>query len=592
MHGVRMRARYGGFLTIFILLLVACCPGPLSAQGKLAAQLPANTIAYWEWNGAGAVLPDVTKNHLLQLAFDPRLAPLWAGLSQQIQAAQNAPTQKNDQNNQPGLGLGFTDVVSLLSNPLVAGAVELRPKMTASASGKHPQPAHVGMFLVYDATGEAEIIQKLKAVNTNSAPWTSYDFGGTRVESRSTDTKTGTNTTYRAQAGKYFLVSDQKTVIEDLIGRFGGNGEPAPALAEQPEFQAMQKYILPGAAMEFYFRVPDFSRWVGAPGEPAAQMLAALHLEKIHAAGGSLSFAGEATEMRGAVLGDASPGGPFDLAGESRTGFVTEPLAKMGPVYGVSRLNWAASFHWLQGAFTGNLDPKQAATVTMAEAMAQAFLGMPIEDALKLFTGETASVTSYTEDGMGEQLYAVAIQKPEAVLRILRALGGKMIVAEDSAGATTFLDLAYPYRDPVTGTQRRKFYYLAVSPDMLMVAPRKAMLRQAASLLASKGAAPAGPLANPEVQQLRTKLPEKLTAFSAADLTQIPWDNVAATFATQMEQAAKTKNGAPRRVPRRLPASWPGTGHSPAEINSAGRGFPPRACFSGRLVEGCQRRLH
>lgn len=40
------------------------------------------------------------------------------------------------------------------------------------------------------------------------------------------------------------------------------------------------------------------------------------------------------------------------------------------------------------------------------------------------------------------------------------------------------------------------------------------------------------------------KLPEKLTAFSAADFTQIPWDRVAATFATQLEQAAKTKNGA------------------------------------------------
>ncbi len=179
----------------------------------------------------------------------------------------------------------------------------------------------------------------------------------------------------------------------------------------------------------------------------------------------------------------------------------------------------------------------------MGEAMAQSFLGMPIEDTLKLFTGEITSVTSYSEDGAPQALYAVTIQKPEAVLRILRAVAGRMITAEDSAGATTYLDVAYPYRDPVSGTQRRKFYYAAVTPNMILVAPRKAMLRQAASLLASPAGAPAGALANPMYQQLRTRLPQNLTALSAADLTQIPWDKLAANLETQLEQGAKKQNG-------------------------------------------------
>ena len=352
-----------------------------------------------------------------------------------------------------------------------------------------------------------------------------------------------TRRSLRLQAGNYYFVSDQKMVIEDLIGRFARGEKAAGSLTERPEFKEMQKYMQSGAAMEFYLRVPDFSTWIATPGQPsAAKILAGLHFDKIHAAGGSLSFAGEATEFRGAVLGDASAGGPFDFAGESRTGFVTEPLAKMGSAYGASRMNWAAGYQWLQGALTGNLPTQQATSVAMAQAMAQAFLGMPIGDALKLFTGEMASVTSYTEDGTSQQLFAIAIQKPESVLHILRAVGGKMIMAEDSAGTTTYLDIAYPYRDPVSGTQRRKFYYVAVTPEMLLAAPRKEMLRQATNILASKGGAPTGVLANPEVQQLRMKLPEKLTAMSAADLTQIPWDKIAANFAAQMEESGKKQN--------------------------------------------------
>jgi hypothetical protein len=544
MRSVGTRFRNSGIPAIFIVLLFACCPGRLSAQGELTGRLPANTIAYWEWNGSAAVLSDATKNHLLQLAFDPQLAPLWGALIRQVQSeTQNTSHATGTPQDKSGMQLGLPDVVSLLSNPMVAGAVELRAKVTVSSTGSSPSPTHVGVFLVYDATGKAELVQKLKGAKAKGEAWKKYDFGGTQVEYRSTETKTGTNSTYRAQAGNYYVVSDQKTVIEDLIGRFARGGMAAGSLTERPEFQEMKKCMESGAAMEFYLRVPDFSSWIAAPGQPSAKLLARLHLDKIHAAGGSLSFAGEATEFRGAVLGDTSVGSPFDFAGESRAGFVTEPLAKMGSAYGATRMNWAAGYQWLQGTLTGNLPAQQATSLAMAQAMAQAFLGMPIGDALKLFTGEMASVTAYTEDGTSQQLFAMAIQKPESVLHILRALGGKMIMTEDSAGTTTYLDIAYPYRDPVSGTQRRKFYYVAVTPEMMLAAPRKEMLRQATNMLASKGAAPSGVLANPEVQQLRMKLPEKLTAMSAADLAQIPWDKIAANFAAQLEEAGKKQNG-------------------------------------------------
>ncbi len=115
--------------------------------------------------------------------------------------------------------------------------------MTVSGTGGNsPAPKHVGMFLVYDDTGKAELVQKLKGANAKGEAWTKYDFGGIQVEYRSTETKTGTNSTYRAQAGNYYFVSDQKTVIEDLIGRFARDAKrKAGSLTERPEFQDMQK---------------------------------------------------------------------------------------------------------------------------------------------------------------------------------------------------------------------------------------------------------------------------------------------------------------------------------------------------------------
>jgi hypothetical protein len=514
-------------------LLLSAWPGAVFAQSKFAERLPADTISYLEWHGSTAVLSDAAKNHFLQLALDPQFAPVWAGLAQSIRGQQKSP----------GSSLEFPDVVSLLSNPLVVGAVELPAKPGASTRIKEPVQ-HVATFFIYDAAGKAELVQKLKATNAQAGPWTGYDFHGTQVESRTV----GMETTYRAQTANFYLSSDQKQVIEELIERFGTTVPPASSLAQLPQYQEVRKYIGNGAALEFFFRPPDFTRWIDASGPKAKQqeqMVANLHLDKIHAGGGAVSFAAEVTEIRGAVLGDTSPGSLFDLMGESRTNFVTEPLASMGPSYAAWRMNWAAGYDLMQAAFVGALPPQQAANVTIAETMAQAFLGMPIADALKLFTGEVGSVSSYADDGTPQQVYAITIQKPDAVLRILRAVGGKMIAAEDSAGTTTYLDVAYTYRDPVSGTQRRKFYYVAVTPDMMLVAPRKAMLRQAASLLASPAGAPAGVLANPAYQQLRSRLPGKLTAMSAADLTQIPWDKLAANFEAQLDAAAKKPNGTP-----------------------------------------------
>ena len=175
------------------------------------------------------------------------------------------------------------------------------------------------------------------------------------------------------------------------------------------------------------------------------------------------------------------------------------------------------------------------------ESMAQGYLGMSIGDALGLFSGEFASAPYYSEDGSSQMVFAVTIEKPDNVLRVLRAAAGKMTVAEDSSGDTTHLDLLFPTKAPSAGTQRRKFYYVAVTPHMLLIAPRKAMLRAAVEQLNSpSGGTRSGTIfADPEYIQMRSLLPGNLSGLTGAEIDQIPWDKIAATLEDQWEQSRK-----------------------------------------------------
>jgi hypothetical protein len=530
----------------YLAALLACMAfgAPAFAQtAPILQRLSPNTVFYAEWRGSKFLADAQQKNHVLQLLLDPAFTPVWSAATAELQQrAQKAGGQAAN----PALAPLVPEMISLLENPLAFGFV-VNPTAIKAAAPDMPE-SPFAYFLVFDTTGKADLIQKWKALaaagNKTPADVTKYDFGGTSVEVRTT----GKNKSYSAQAGNYFVSSDRKQVIEDLITRFQSASVPAASLTQIPEFAQSRKYVGDNAALEFFARVPDMSQW--NPTEKNAksmlQVVKSIHLEKIHVMASGVSFDGEATRMRGAVLGDTSPGGLFDLAGASSGAFQTQPLVEGGTAFSISRMNYAAMYQVLHDAIFSNLEPGQAAQVGALEGAAQGFLGMSIPDALKLFTGEFASTTYYTEDGTAEQVFAATIQKPDAVLRVIRALIGTMIVGEDSSGSTTFLDVAYPYTDPSTHQRRRKFYYVAVTPQAILAAPRKALLREALQRLMPQAAdPPAGVFANPQYVQLRSRLPEKLSGLGGADLTQIPWGKLMQNFADQISKAGAQANGQP-----------------------------------------------
>ena len=532
-QGYHYRVWRDGCLPVLLACLAFAGGSPLYAQARpIVDRLSPETVFYLEWRGTASLAGAEQKNHLLQLLRDPAVAPMWLTLTSQIE--RSAPKGTG-----PVTALVVPDLISLLDNSVVFGVTTNPDARKTSTPGRTiPQFA---TFLVYDLTGKTELVQKWRALATLSAKTptevTKYDFGGTWVEARTT--RTGAS--YTAQAGSYLLISDQKKVIEDLITRFCGTDAGSPSVTGLPEYSQIRKYVGNDATLEFFGRMPDLSSWNASPGTKS------IHLEKIHVLGGGLSFNGEAARIRGAILGDASPDGPFDLAGASSAAFQTLPVVGTAPVFSVSRINLAAVYRLFIGAAVGNL-PGQAAHVEASQKAAESFLGMPIIDALQLFTGEIASMTTPSEDGTLEQLFAISIQKPDAVLRVVRALTATMIVSEDSSGTTTYLDLAYPYEDPRTHVRRRKFYYLAITPDTLLAAPRKTMLRQAVDRLGSGATVggSAGVFGSPELAQLRSRLPQRLSGLGAADLSRIPWDTI---FANLQNQAALRASQANQKPP-------------------------------------------
>jgi hypothetical protein len=519
-----------------LFFLVPCAP--LSAQtAEIPDRLSPDTIFYMHWRGKPFITEAEKRNHILQFLEDPDFAPLRQKLADDFRASMEK---------QGGAALAPTlaELISLLDNPMTVGMV-MNPPPPKNVTTGSPAPL-VGFFFIYDATGKTSLIDLLRAtpqLKGKEAPAVmTYDFGGTTVEARTS----GTAVSYTAHLANWYIFADQKQVIEDLIGRFRSAAHLASFVRQLPAYKEVRPYIGSDAAVEFFARMPDLEKIIPADekGKMFVQVAHNIHLEKLHGMGWGLSFAGEATRFHGAILGDTSPIGLFDVAGASTTAFVTQPVVSAGPFFSISNFGWAALYELIRAGTAGSLTSQQSATLANFETATQSYLGMSISDALQLFTGEVASETTFSEDGTGERIYAVTIQKPKGVLRVLRAVVGAMIVAEDTAGDTTFLDVSISTPDPATGGKKRTFYYIAVTPEMIYAAPRKSMVRAAIERLhaVSASAAPRGISSNPELNRMRALLPEKLSGLSAADMTNFPWEKVMSRYEQLTTPATKDPN--------------------------------------------------
>jgi hypothetical protein len=520
---VKFLLRRLGLLSLLCALFSAPAP---AQRDPFANRLPRSTWVYLEWHGTGSLGPANQTNSLVRLWADPAFATLRELLMRQFyEGVRRNPKLATFS------GEELSDLLSIFENPIAVGLLETEasPEPESGSNTQNQPWKPKGYFFVFDATGKVERLQKLyarlKAEHPATEPITSFAVGPTAVDKVVESEKTY----YQAQVGNYFLRSDEIDILKELIPRFRSETVPTSSLAKTAEFQQARKQVPADALLDFFVRVPDLSKMkVPRRGAfDATALVKALRLEQIRLACGSLRLAADGTRLHSAVLGDASKGGIFDILGESRPTFATLPLAPAGTSYNASRLNLAALYQLAREAVIA-ASPRGQSEFQKYEAAAEMGLGMKPAEVLQLFGGEFASIQLNPGEDPASYLFAITIRDQQKVAGLLERVLASSIATEDRDGATNYIELATPYTDPQTGTQRRRFYSVAVTQDLVLAAPHKTVTREAVAALAKPpGANPSGRLASDrDFLHARAALPENLSGMAYTDLTRIHWEKI------------------------------------------------------------------
>lgn len=542
LNSIETRAGSRRILGFAAAALVVFLPAaPVFAQStEIAERLPPTTFDYMCWRGIAFIAEGEQKNHILQLLEDPDFAPL---RQRAMDDFRKGMEKQGVADKMPTL----PEIISLLDNPMAAGVMLTSSLPGANNADSDAPPSRFGFFFLYDTAGKTDLIDLLrsnpKLKEKEARPVLDYDFEGIKVDGRSS----GTTVSYTARAGHYFIMADQKQVIEELIRRFRGPAKPAGSLTQVPGFKEMRPYMGSDAAIELFAYNPGVEKLIppGQMDKAGAVLLGAVHLEKIHVLSVGISFAQEATRFRGAILGDTTPLSLFDAAGESTATLQTAPYVDRGPFFSISKFDLSALYRLIRGGFAA-VAAEKGADIAAVEAMAKNYLGMSIDDALRLFTGEIGSRTSYSDDGDWQKSFAVGIQKQPELLRLLRTAVGSYISNEKTEGDTTFLEISAPSKNPAGRRSNRPLYYVAVTPQVIYASPQKATLRETLAAVKARSADAHG-ADGPPIQdwnQLRAHLPEKLSGMGGADLSQMSWEKYIRRYQQQVAEATKDSNSA------------------------------------------------
>src|SRR5260370_15449509 len=110
--------------------------------------------------------------------------------------------------------------------------------------------------------------------------------------------------------------------------------------------------------------------------------------------------------------------------------------------------------------------------------MAQQRLGMPVPEALGLFTGEFASMQTSPSMDTAKQVYFFGIRKKPETLRLMRTVFNEQITSERNEGDVTFLKISVGGKQSGAGTAAWNFFHVAVTQDMILGATRAETLRE------------------------------------------------------------------------------------------------------------------
>jgi hypothetical protein len=528
---------------IFLCLTAAfLMPFLASAQSPVdPPQLPARTSFYFLWRGTPS--GDIrTKNSLYALWDDPDFAPARSAF-----LASLLSSDKNQKDRQPTLTPEeMKQYVTLLDNPFLFGYLH-RPESAAPKIATSPNAAAKeiapwnGSFFIYDRTGKEELlsmaVMKFRSAETDIPKLTNLTVGG--VPALKVERKSGT--AYWAEFGKYAVSANEQSVFEEVILLLNGKSPPA-ALSHVPAFVEAKPLL--GGLAEFFLNVSNLKELaVDASSNSSAStqfkpFLDAFKLDTLHSIAGHLALEDSRTRVQAAILGDAAPGGLFDVFTEGQA--TPASMAFLSPdtlYYSESQMDFLGLYKALKRAFAqagGNTN----AAVALLDAMAANRLGMPLEDALALTTGEFASLQTSPAFSNDQKVYFLGIRNKPDALKLTRTLMGDRITSERNEGNTTFLKISLQGNQSKAGVAQWNFYYLAMTPNALLGAPKGETLHQ----YLDRAAASDPP--NKAFQSVRTQFPEKLNGLTFLDFQHIDWPALKAQWIAEANKAAQDAKSA------------------------------------------------
>jgi len=393
------------------------------------------------------------------------------------------------------------------------------------------------MFFIYNRSGKEELLSKavlhMRGAEKDIPKLTELTVAG--VPALKVERKSGT--AYWAEFGKFAVSANEITVFEEILNVV--NGKPGSSALSQSAAYQEAKPLLSGGILEFFLGVPSAEQIAVDSSGAAAQvkpLLKALKLEAIHSVAGHMTLEGAKTRVSGAILGDTRPGGLFDIWAEGQANPVS--LSYLSPdtvYYGESQFNLLGIYGTLKHAFSAPGSTAGQTTSTF-EKMAETRLGMPLEDALGLVTGEIAWVqTSPTLDD-NEKIYLLGIRNKPAALKLTRTLLGDQISSERSESDTTYLKISRRGGQGSAGLTQWSFYYLAMTPTLLFGSSKSDTLHKYA------GQAPASPNATQfkALVDARAQYPEKLNGFSYYDFQKLDWVGLRTKWVAEANKAAQS----------------------------------------------------
>jgi hypothetical protein len=532
------------FLLLLAGLLSAAARGALAQSGLDPGKLPSSTVFYLEWHGTPAGEARRV-NSLLAIWDDPDFAPVRAAIIEEMMS--DSASSKRTQAALTGDELA--QYASLLDNEIVVGYLP-NPNVAKNAELDSSANKWNGAFLVYDRTGKETTLTKL-LVQMRKREQEPPEISATSIAgipAIKVQRKRGTS--YWAEDGKYAFTASDPAVFEQ-IGAWTRHTAPADGGLSQTAAYHEANDLLKEGVLEVFLRIPSIKdmNWDSeAGGFHLRPMMRGLKLEAVHSIAGRLTLDGARTRMQGAILGDASPGTLFDIWDTGTDTPASMQFVNANTVsYQTSQINLLGIYELIKRALRSSVGDGQSNPADFMDAMAKTRIGMPLPDALELFSGEFATLQTDATLDSAKQVYMLGIRKKPEALRMLRTGLGDYLAGELVEGNTTFLKISEGGIHSEAGTATWKYQYLAVAPDMIVYASRRETVRE---LFAARKSSTGAKAALPQAwQAAREQFPKSLNGMSFMDLHKVDWAAMKEHWIAQSGKTSKTARNA-----QKLPA--------------------------------------